>query len=54
MIKRSIKDKTLEHLNQIKASHSNVLQLKHTQLKMKSYFFPSEAKQKQKGNSIDC
>ena len=45
MVKRKIEDKTLEYLDQKKASHSKVLKLKHTQLKMKRYLLPSEAKQ---------
>ena len=41
MVKRKIEDKTLEYLNQKKASHSKVLKLK----QMKRYLLPSEAKQ---------
>jgi hypothetical protein len=46
MIKRSIEDKTLEYLNKQKASHTKVLKLIHTKLKMNRYFLPSEAKQR--------
>jgi hypothetical protein len=52
MVKRSIEEKTLEYLNQKKASHTKVLQLKHTNLKMKRYFLPSEAKQKKEESQL--
>ena len=52
MVKRKIEEKTLEYLNQKKASHSKVLKLKHTQLKMKRYLLPSEAKQNKEESQL--
>ena len=48
MVKRKIEEKTLEYLNQKKASHSKVLKLK----QMKRYLLPSEAKQNKEESQL--
>ena len=52
MVKIRIENKTLEYLNHKKAAHTKVLHIKHTQLKMKRYLLPSEAKQNKEESQL--
>ena len=42
LVKRSIRDKALKYLENLKQKHSKVKMLEHKRLKMQEYFLPNE------------